>query len=496
MEKFRKHQPFACDSRFARRRKTGESTIQQHMRPPLKFFVSSCLMLLSVLPSRGQAPKAGEGFTPQDGDTIVFLGDSITHQCMYTQYVEDFFLTRYPDRHIHFHNAGVSGDKAADAKRRFEDDVAALHPKFVTVLLGMNDGQYKDFTPEILATYQQDMTALLESVKAIGAKAIVMTPTPFDHHQLEARMKDPTFRFKDRPFSPQYNAVLGFFSGWLRETAGQRALPCVDLWGPLNDVMFSERRSNPDFTLIPDAIHPGEAGQFIMAFNLLSQFNPDRKSVGSITITKGGEKWTAASNGKVTELKELAEGKGITFKHLATALPWVVPDAASADALKWESNNPAAFGKSLTHAGHRLGGEVLKISGLSAGQYEILIDGKPAGKPVPHTVLAAKVELQDNAATPEYAQAMEVALLNRERNDKAVRPLRDAWSKIKSLRTQLGNAKGDDQARIQSEITAKIASTKELLSLGAEYEARLHKLAQPVVRTYEVRLSPPAAQKK
>ena len=51
----------------------------------------------------------------QDGDTFVFLGDSITHQCLYTQYVENFFYTRYPDRKIHFHNAGVSGDRAGDA---------------------------------------------------------------------------------------------------------------------------------------------------------------------------------------------------------------------------------------------------------------------------------------------------------------------------------------------------------------------------------------------
>ena len=32
----------------------------------------------------------------QDGDTLVFLGDSITHQCLYTQYVEDYYYTRYP----------------------------------------------------------------------------------------------------------------------------------------------------------------------------------------------------------------------------------------------------------------------------------------------------------------------------------------------------------------------------------------------------------------
>ena len=27
-------------------------------------------------------------------DTLVFLGDSITHQCLYTQYVEDYYYTR------------------------------------------------------------------------------------------------------------------------------------------------------------------------------------------------------------------------------------------------------------------------------------------------------------------------------------------------------------------------------------------------------------------
>jgi len=55
-----------------------------------------------------------------DGDTVVFLGDSITHQCLYTQYVEDYFYTRFPGKRIHFHNAGVGGDRAANALARFE----------------------------------------------------------------------------------------------------------------------------------------------------------------------------------------------------------------------------------------------------------------------------------------------------------------------------------------------------------------------------------------
>src|SRR5438477_646980 len=66
----------------------------------------------------------------KDGDTFVFLGDSITHQCLYTQYVEDFYYTRFPKTHIHFHNAGVGGDRAQDALNRFDEDVAAQKPKY------------------------------------------------------------------------------------------------------------------------------------------------------------------------------------------------------------------------------------------------------------------------------------------------------------------------------------------------------------------------------
>ena len=48
----------------------------------------------------------------KSGDSIVFLGDSITHQCLYTQYVEDYFYTRFPEMRLKFHNSGVGGAKA------------------------------------------------------------------------------------------------------------------------------------------------------------------------------------------------------------------------------------------------------------------------------------------------------------------------------------------------------------------------------------------------
>ena len=46
----------------------------------------------------------------KDGDTVVFLGDSITHGGRYHQFITDFYRTRYPDARIRFVNSGIGGD--------------------------------------------------------------------------------------------------------------------------------------------------------------------------------------------------------------------------------------------------------------------------------------------------------------------------------------------------------------------------------------------------
>ncbi len=162
-----------------------------------------------------------ESLDLKDGDTLVFLGDSITHQCLYTQYIEDFFYTRYPKVHIHFHNAGVGGDRASDALTRFDEDVAAYKPKYVTILLGMNDGSYKDFDKAVFDTYQKDMSTLLDKIAGIGATAIPMTPTMFD-----ARAKRISGKTQE-PRDTYYNGVLALYGTWLREQTEVRGLGFV-----------------------------------------------------------------------------------------------------------------------------------------------------------------------------------------------------------------------------------------------------------------------------
>jgi len=395
----------------------------------------------------------------KDGDTLVFLGDSITHQCLYTQYIEDYFYTRYPDRRIRFHNAGVGGDRAADALARFDDDVAAFKPKYVTMLLGMNDGSYTNFIPEIFNTYSTGMTELLDKLATIGAAAIPMTPTMFDSRAMELRApKRPRYQY--------YNAVLAFYGTWLREVAGQRGLGFVNMWTPLNDITGEQRKKDPKFTLIPDAIHPVADGQVIMATSIINDMVP-RSTVSGIIVSqqpKTGKFIVGAGNGKATDLE--ATDTKISFTFKANALPWVLPP-------------DAALGTTLTHLGHRYSNEKITVRNLKPGKYELRIDGQLIGAYLDGQ-LAFGVELEGNAKTPEYQQALQVAKLNKERNEKGVKPLRDLWGKLK------GKRRAGNQAELDKWLPEFKAGVAEKIALAKQYEEQIYQANKPVARKYEL----------
>jgi lysophospholipase L1-like esterase len=118
-------------------------------------------------------------FAIRDGDRVVFLGDSITEQRLYTTYIEAYALTRHPDWKLGFRNVGWGGDTAWLRQRAHPDegrlfaaegealdgmvtnavarglgrDVLPHRPTFVTVKFGMNDHSYQKFRPDIFRAY-------------------------------------------------------------------------------------------------------------------------------------------------------------------------------------------------------------------------------------------------------------------------------------------------------------------------------------------------------
>ena len=440
----------------------------------LAIAASSVLHAQDAKPAAPAAPefkKLLDKVELKDGDSFVFLGDSITHQCLYTQYVEDYFYTRFPKTRIHFHNAGVGGDRASDALRRFEDDVAAFKPKYVTILLGMNDGAYRGFDQPTFDTYSAGMTTILDKIAAIGATAIPMTPTMFDSRPKRAKGDN------GEPRNSLYNGVLAFYGSWLQDQASQRGLGFVDMWAPLNDLTIEQRKTDANWTMIADGIHPGPVGQTVMAVAVINDIAP-KSPVSAITVAeKDGKLAATAINGTVSDFAQ--QGDGVSFTFLGNALPWVLPpDTAAAEA--------------LTHRGHKLGNEKITVRNLKAGKYELRIDGQPVGQWTDGQ-LAFGVELEANEKTPQYQQALKVAMLNKERNDRVYQQIRGNYGQLKGKGNDFRKAEaanGPDLAEKKAafekwheEMKTKVTA---LLEEAKKLEDQIYQTNQPAPHKYEL----------
>lgn len=414
----------------------------------------------------------------QDGDTFVFLGDSITHQRLYTQYVEDFFYQRFPDRRIHFHNAGIGGARAWDALARVSRDVLDYKPRYVSVLLGMNDGSYQPFNPEIFATYQNDMTQLVSKIRAAGATPVLMSPTMFDSRA--ARLRENPQRPRSAEMLSQYNSVLAYYGRWLQDVAVESGLGYVDMFGPLNDLTLEARESDPSFTLIKDAIHPDPPGQVVMAFAMIDDMGL-RSQLSNIRIQPlaNGTLKAFSAGGKVDNLKKT--DNGLEFNWTAKGLPWVLPEEAQP-------------GAKLLHLGHKASKEGLEVHGLEPGTYEVTIDDVVVGK-FSDVALSRHIELQENPRTPQYQQALEVAMLNKQKNEGPVKELRDGWRTFQSWARHDRDLEAQPNNKELQAVTEKefarlqdLEATIQKAEAGAkQMEDEIYMKNQPVTRHYVIR---------
>src|SRR6266581_480155 len=116
------------------------------------------LCLLTAFVSACTAALAQGSFALHDGDRVVFFGDSITDQRLYTTFTETYVVTRFPRLNVSFVHSGWGGDRVTGGgggsiDLRLRRDVLAYKPTVMTIMLGMNDGSYRAFDEKFFDTY-------------------------------------------------------------------------------------------------------------------------------------------------------------------------------------------------------------------------------------------------------------------------------------------------------------------------------------------------------
>lgn len=353
-------------------------------------------LLALVVAARGEPFK--------DGETVCFLGDSITARGSTQTIIADYYLTRFPERTVRFANAGRSGDSAGGALGRLQEDVIAKKPTSVTIMLGMNDVNRGSYVAnpdanrlkqqqQALDGYKANMEKVVARIRAEAGdpKLLFLTPSPFDQ----------TVVLEKENNQPGCNDGLGRCADIVRELAAKNGGTVVDFHGPMTALNLEQQKKDPKWTIIGgDRVHPSAPGHLMMAWLFLkTQGVP--ALVSRVSVDAAAGRVVENVNAEVTGVGK--KDGGVAFTVLEKALPFPVDPAA---------NSLLA----LLPIEKELNQQVLAISGLAEGTYEVRIDGAAVARPTARE-LAEGINLAFNEATPQCKQAQGVARLNEQRRN-------------------------------------------------------------------------------
>ena len=411
---------------------------------------STRLLAAFVLCLASAARATDEGFMLRDGDRVVFLGDSITEQRLYTTYIEAYAQTRFPDWKLRFWNAGWGGDTAWLRMRSFPDeaklfaaegdeqqklieasvdgplkrDVLELEPTVVFVNFGMNDHNYEAFREDIFKAHVRGQARICRLLTAAGARPILLTP-----QAIEPR--------SGQPAGDRRNAAIRRFAEGVRGVAAEHGGTFINQYDPYVAIMTREHMRDVNASIGGgDEVHPAPAGHLLMAAIILERLRaPALVSRAAIDVADGQGKVAETARCAVTNLK--MEKGVLGFDRADECLPMPVDERAQA-ALK------------LAPILDRLDRYELQVVGLPADRYEVVIDGEVVTT-VTREELAAGWNLATTAG-PIGRQAAEVLALIFKKNqagqtlwEARIRPQRKAelpglQEKLEKLEAQLAAA--------------------------------------------------------
>ncbi|MBM4058137.1 MAG: hypothetical protein FJ275_07875, partial [Planctomycetes bacterium] len=300
------------------------------------------------------------------GDRVVFLGDSIMEQRLYTTYIRASSVTRFPDWKLRFWNAGWGGDTAwlrmrspSDEARLFaaageeqqkmigaavngplRRDVLKLEPTIAFVNYGMNDHNYEAFRDDLCQAHVRGQAQICRLVKATGARPILLSP-----QAIEPRSPQPAA-------DPRNVAIRRFATGAGRVAAEPRG-KFLNQFDPYVAIMAREHMRQENASIGGgDEVHPDPPGHLLMAAIILKRLRaPAIVSRVAIDVTEGAVAVTEADRSGVGDLT-WADGIP-AFDRTDQCLPMPL-------------NERARLALALAPMLHRLDRYDLRVAGLPA----------------------------------------------------------------------------------------------------------------------------------
>ena len=108
------------------------------------------------------------------GDYVAVIGDSITEQCLYSLFIEDYLLMCQPALDLRATQFGWGGETAPGYARRMANDTLRFQPNVATTCFGMNDGGYSPMDSAKGQRYREGQKSIVAQMKQAGVRLIVV----------------------------------------------------------------------------------------------------------------------------------------------------------------------------------------------------------------------------------------------------------------------------------------------------------------------------------
>ncbi len=252
------------------------------------------------------------------GDRLAICGDSITEQKQYSRMIETYLTVCVPELEITTRQYGWSGETASGFLARMTNDCLRFKPTIATTCYGMNDHRYTPYTDEIGDTYRKRSTAIVQSFKANGVRVIHGSPGCVG--KMPGWVKSASGTVRDLNLNLSRLREIGI------DIAAQENTGFADVFWPMFAAGFeAQKRHGTNFAIAgKDGVHPGWAGQTVMAYAFLKAMGLDGE-IGTFTVDLQSGK-ASASNGH-----EIVSAKSGTVEIKSRRYPFCATGPANDD---------------------------------------------------------------------------------------------------------------------------------------------------------------------
>ncbi|QDT29776.1 SGNH/GDSL hydrolase family protein [Gimesia panareensis] len=315
--------------------------------PGWLLLIAALLLTPSFVNAAEKKDVSSQPLVLQDGDRIVFIGNTFADQLRLYNYLETLLTSHAPVDKLSFRNLAWSGDTLTLQPRplnfgSLDDHLQEEKADVIIACFGMNESFAGPSGVKAYREHWEQFLKHLQSQKYNGkTPPRVAILSPIAHENMGAPLPDPV----------KHNQSLAEYTRVMQTVASEHQLPFVDLYSATQKLM----EENPSQKLTHNGIHLNEYGYWAVSQLTAEQLLGKEVNSPQVLVDRQAET-IEATNADVTQQKFLADKIQFTIKP--RTLPVPAPPAGS-----------------IAHSELLAAQPRLTVKHLPEGNYRLVIDG-------------------------------------------------------------------------------------------------------------------------